>query len=240
MAGIGDYIHLKNSNYLRYGTTFRGPSDLDSASALFAAQRQKMLNTINSSTKTQIAGLEEFLNGLLYGNEGNMPGYLNEAWQQFDRVVSEIFHEKYGQFDFNYSQGLNVYANLKFLKQNRKIIKYNELKKYLDRIANMVNGNISVKKEAPIEELKNIQQQLDIYLQTHSEDSQIRLDTRDGQNILRNINYAMAFQSMPHNLAIGDIAEIFFAAASIQASQKSEKVSDELLKEGYCSWWTRK
>ena len=230
MAGIGDYIHLRNSNYQRYGTTYRGPSNYSGASAVFAAQRSKMLNEVVTSTNMAISGLEEYLNGLLYGYEGNGPAYFEKAFEEYKNTIEKIFSEKYGQFDFNVGQGLNVYQKIRQIStssSSRKTLDRSQLEQYLKQIVLMINGNIGLKQGTDITDILRVKAELENYLNTHSEGEMIR--KRDNMNLINDINRVLAYQSFPRALAIGDIGEIFLAAASAKANDKAEKEGDKLI-----------
>lgn len=232
MAGIGDYIHLRNSDYQRYGTTYRGPSNYSNAFAVFSAQRSKILNKIKTSTNGAIAGLENYLNGLLYGIEGNAAQYYEEEFSKYREVVEQIFSEKYGQFDFNVAQGLNVYQKMKNIstsKSSRKTLDRSQLENYLKQIVLMINGNIGLKQGTDVMDIMRVKTELENYLNSHSEGMIIR--KADNMNLINDINRVLAYQSFPRPLAIGDIGEIFLAAASAKANDKAEKVGDQLINE---------
>lgn len=237
MSGIGDYVHLKNENYKAYGTLRKtdGSSNYGSASIILMAQKEKMRRNIFSSTAKEIDGLESFLQGLLYGSEGNVQGFNNEAFQKYKQAVIEIFEEKYGSLGINFDQGLNVFTKYKNIEDNQKKIRIEQLRGYLDRIHSLIEtGSFkNPSSQDNVNLLRQTEQDLRNFLNSHKNENTkyIYFDRGQDQQLISNINKALALQSIPSKLAIGDAGEYFIAAGSLFASQRAKQISIDLIKE---------
>lgn len=90
---IGDYVHLHLKNYRAEGTnTSKSESDYREWDNLINAHD----NIIISSKENQIAGLENFLNSLIYGEEKSQEDIDREVFQkEIQPKIVELFNKMY-------------------------------------------------------------------------------------------------------------------------------------------------
>lgn len=231
MAGIGDYVHYKKENYRKFGTTYKGPSNYSDAMSLFDRQRQELKSRIPNTRSKNLQGLENFLNGMMYGSD-NGSQFDAQAMQELQRRVQNAFSEKYANFGLNFNKGMEVYYKGDVQISNKDSISLSQLERYLNIIKEMANGIIKTSKGADIAMMNNVIMQLENYLNLHADKGNSRINlTSDAiaQDLIAQINRVLKMQSIPWAGAIGDAFEYWLALASQYGGAKAVELSDKLI-----------
>lgn len=237
MPGIGDYIHYNKANYIKYGINVNEKKSIDATNA-FNIQRRKLKKMIPKTGKRNqdLTNLENFLNGLMYGSDGDSNEDDTKAMEKLKEMVNSVFQQNYSQLGVNFERGLQVYPdNLVTEKQLDKAT----IKKYLDIITNMTNGSIKLKSSAKnnIDIINNTIEELQRYVNSYEED--LLLDEKNSKRLIAQINTILKMQSLPTFKAIGDVFEYWLAIASKfvggVAVETADKIVDDLVKGGNTS-----
>ena len=96
MAGIGDYIHYKKANYRKFGTYKNDGSNYNDAMRIFQDQREAMRRRLPVNNNQDLEGLENFLNGMMYGKE--------DATEADVKAMKELQHRVYSAFNERYNK----------------------------------------------------------------------------------------------------------------------------------------
>ena len=233
MAGIGDYIHLRNQNYQRHGTFYNEGSNYSEALYMFREQREMALRNIYSNiNRGKTAELQDFLQNVLYGGEDSPQK--DEAWRQYSEKIEKILQETYQNFDFN-MQGLYANQRRSFhqIKEDQKKMSISTLKQKFKAIETMVNNSSLLnEKKMDLQSLITIRDELKQFLEENAARKTIDFSTDVGYNIKKNINLALAAQSFPLSNAIGEVGEYFFVLVALYLqNNKVEKVTDEVIQD---------
>ena len=232
MAGIGDYIHFKKENYRKYGTLKPGNgTNFSDVTSVFNQQRKMLKSRIPSTNSSNLKGLENFLNGMMYGKDDDGKAYDEVAIKELQKLVETEFQKAYSNFDINFKNGIEVYHPEQGTQAQRISIK--TLHNYLKTIQNMVNGSIKLSKTANINEIESVLNQLETYLKSNSQQTGMISLKNDlvAADLIPQINRVLKMQSLPWNKAIGDVFEYWLALASQYADGLAEVESDKIIEQ---------
>ena len=233
MAGIGDYIHYKQSNYIKFGTT-KDSIDHSSAQEIFSEQRKALKQFIakNNST-TDTSQIESFLNNLMYGTDG-IDQATKKAYEELKVRISDVVAEKYANFGVNFGkendQSMNIYYTPP-TETTKNQASISTLKKYLSTIFNMINGSLGVMDKADMGKLNEVYQTLKQTINAMESQGETTIKWKNNQTLKEDINTALAWQSIPIKNALGDVFEWWLALASQLGEDLSNKTTDEILEE---------
>lgn len=237
MAGIGDYIHYKLSNYRKFGTTKEGPSNYESYDAIFQQQRKYIKNHIISTQSQQLTDIETFLTNLFYKKPTNGGRLNEEAYNELVKRVNTMFEQKHPSFKMNIKNagGTSVtYKGQQEIKADRKKISVSKIEEYLRTITGLVDGSIKINKLGQTKEnqalIKKTKDDLQNYLNSVKDTTkkEIKID-KSNISLFDDINTVLKFQSLPYAMAIGDIFEIWLALASDYAGGRAVDLADEFV-----------
>ena len=149
MAGIGDYIHYKKANYRKFGTYKNDGSNYGEAMRLFQDQRDDIRRRLLINTSQDLQGLENFLNGMMYGSDNASDADI-KAMKELQRRVYDVFSERYPNFGINFQKGMSVFYKGDAKTTQTEGVFMKTLEKYLQTIKMMANSAIKLKGKADI------------------------------------------------------------------------------------------
>ena len=232
MSGIGEYVHYKKKNYIRYGTGYpenkSEKSRYGQAMEVFANSRQQILSQIHKSDNTNsYESIEKFLNDLMYGSPQNS-GIGSQVFQQFQNEVLEEFQKTYPYLGIDFNNGLSVYNE--FGQTPPENTTLSTLKGYVEKINKLLQNNQIASKN--IEEIKQLQLDIDNYVQMCLQQGQglnSTINLNNSSNIIDRINLAFHVGSKPSSQAIKKVFNIWLAIANKLTATNANKTAQELL-----------
>lgn len=229
MAGIGDYIHYKKANYRKFGTYKNDGSNYNDAMRIFQDQREAVRRRLPVNNNQDLEGLENFLNGMMYGKEDATEADV-KAMKELQHRVYNAFNERYNNFGINFQKGMNVYYKGDTGATQSEGIYLKTLEKYLQTIKLMADDAIKLKGKADISKINDTIKNLEAYINMNKDQNYISLTNNTAaQSLMKDINEVLKMQSIPKALAIGDAFEYWLAIASQYAGAKAVELSDDLI-----------
>lgn len=199
---IGDYVHLDRDNYREYGINRRArTTGINSYQGWESLVKAHNRIVVKSTNKSQIKGLEKFLNSLVYG-EGKSQEEINREvfLKDIQPKVIELFNKKY--------PGLGIgqyYGVYKIPKETTREGLGNKANTYINLITNIMN-----KGELKKGEIDTLQSLIDRLKKLMSEKGGKEVDH---EKLIDDLNAIMAKEKFSL-AAVGDSFEIALGVIS--------------------------
>lgn len=210
---IGDYVHLHLKNYRAEGTnTSKDKSNYHEWDNLVNGHD----NIIISSNENQIAGLENFLNSLIYGEEKSQEDIDREIFQKkIQPKVIELFNKMYPGLSLG-----QYYGVYKIPKETTKEGLAKNADTYIKLITNIMNKNTGLN-SSDLQSLSKVKDRLE--------------KLKNGETIKHNklineLNAIIAEEKFSLS-AVGDGFEIALGVISEVLNGKAVDTIDKLTKE---------
>lgn len=246
--GIGDYIHRKRENYLKFGTlqaNENNESNIKDISQIIKNQHKRVFEKASSPISgKKIWELENALNDFFYPKNEEQEKNLND----FLNIFNEIVEKKGYEFSTYLSQDLDnsqkiisiknktknlIHKDIEEAKNNNQIAKrrVSTLQKQLEIISKILRNEIKLKKDTE----KNLLEFPNILNNTIKELQNLIKDKKETQfvnvssNLQEQINTILEQIANPYLMILGDVLEYGLAYFSLQVQNKKGEITKDLL-----------